>query len=706
MQKQGKPIFEGAESRSAEEAILLSLEAYTNETRHLHLRGALGAARTAQVDGQEYLIVPVVALMDGVIHAVNASTPERVTTATLAKAAASWNGRPLVLGHPMKNGRQCSANEPDIRSTHHFGMIFNSRMQGSKLCMDAYVDPVRAEKIGGADFVKKLRAGEQIEVSVGAYVQTRPEDGVYNGKPYKGTWLETHGDHLAFLPGGKGACSIEMGCGAHRAAQMHLVTAEEFKILGGPGSGNKGHAGRPGQVGGSASGGSGSGGGGGTPKGGLDSSKMFGGNPNQAADYKREMETQKAFESTDEALSATAKAQKNPSLESHRAAAIEHNKAAGAHQEAGRLHGYDTAEGEKAQLLAEIHSEAEWAHEIASGDPDYQDETSEHSIDELVADLKDSAAKSPHELSKVINVGGHASPSSGSKFTGTYLPEDAGKDDSVDPPPGGPWYLPGGKKPVVGKDYLPGSIMDKQAKRAKKKLKGASSRDCSVCDGTGQIKNEKKQEDCPSCGGAGKITAAEDNDGSAVMEDQIMKKVDAIKALTACPCSGFVPADAKELEAFSEERLTAMAEFAIAKKKTDDEVAVEKEEAAKKFKAAEDTIAELKAVSEKAPTEDEYLAKAPESIRTLVAEKKAQDVKIKTDLVAQLKVAAAGAYTEAELNEKSISELMKLATMAKVDYSGRSVPRAAADGSTTSTYTPPDPYAAGIKALQGKSAVN
>jgi len=248
--------------------------------------------------------------------------------------------------------------------------------------------------------------------------------------------------------------------------------------------------------------------------------------------------------------------------------------------------------------------------------------------------------------------------------------------------------------------------MDKQAKRAKKKLKGASSRDCSVCDGTGQIKNEKKQEDCPSCGGAGKITAAEDNDGSAVMEDQIMKKVDAIKALTACPCSGFVPADAKELEAFSEERLTAMAEFAIAKKKTDDEVAVEKEEAAKKFKAAEDTIAELKAVSEKAPTEDEYLAKAPESIRTLVAEKKAQDVKIKTDLVAQLKVAAAGAYTEAELNEKSISELMKLATMAKVDYSGRSVPRAAADGSTTSTYTPPDPYAAGIKALQGKSAVN
>jgi hypothetical protein len=395
------------------------------------------------------------------------------------------------------------------------------------------------------------------------------------------------------------------------------------------------------------------------------------------------------------------------------------------------------------------HDDLQQLHREAAGDPDYQDLVleSDNDLEGAIAAMKDVSspeaainwaaeddkwdkyerenlpdlaakidaendpiakweANHPGQKWEPGKMGGQpdAGPKS-SKFTGTYLPEDAGKDDSVDPPPGGPWYLPGGQKPKVGKDYLPGSIMDKQAKRAKKKLKGASSRDCSVCDGTGQIKNEKKQEDCPSCEGSGKIVAAETHDdGDAVKETPIMKKVDAIKALTACPCSGFLPADAKELEAFSEERLTAMAEIAIAKKKTDDEVAAEKAESAKKFKAAEDTIAELKAAAEKAPTEDEYLAKAPESIRTLVAEKKAQDIKIKTDLVAQLKVAAAGAYTEAELNEKSIVELTKLATMAKVDYSGRSVPRAAADGS--SSYAPPDPYAAGIKALQGKSAVN
>ncbi|MFI5222677.1 MAG: zinc finger-like domain-containing protein, partial [Nitrospirales bacterium] len=367
------------------------------------------------------------------------------------------------------------------------------------------------------------------------------------------------------------------------------------------------------------------------------------------------------------ALEATTKAQKSGSKEDHQAAALAHNEAAGVYEEMSRLHGYDTAEGEKAQLLSEIHASAEWAHEYASGNPDIEDKP-EQSIDELVDSLHSTTALSSQDVSKKVNVGGKASKSSGKMTTSKKMSEK------------------------------------EKAWHKQNALKGASSRDCSVCGGTGQIKNEQKQEDCPSCGGAGKITTAEDNDGSAVMEDQIMKKVDAIKALTSCPCSGFVAADAKELEAFSEERLSALATFVVKKKKTDDEVEAEKEAAAKKLKDAEATITELKAAAAKTPTEEEYLAKAPDSIRTLVADKKAQDTKVKTDLVAQLKTAAAGAYTETELNEKSIGELMKLAQMVKIptaDYSGRSLPIRAA--SEASTYTPPDPYAKGITALQSKT---
>ena len=787
-----------------------------DETRHLHLRGALGTVRTEKIDEQEFLIVPVVALMDGVIHAVNASNPERVTTETLSKAAASWNGRPLVLGHPTKNGRQCSANEPSIKSSHHFGMIFNSRMVGPKLLMDAYVDPVRAEKIGGKQFVQDLRDGKPIEVSVGAYVQTRPEEGTHNGRAYKATWLETHGDHLAFLPGGKGACSIDMGCGAHRAAQMYLVTAEEFKILGGPGSGrypkgsgeagggggafvkpvpvqairsdgnhpvkkfgevssfeeaealvnemeekgtwpegydavvepgdgsrhmftdqwddisdedppsrgpwylpggrkpkvgvdylpgsimdqqakrakkklkgaasrtlggpgsgNHGHAGRPGAVGGSASGGSGGGSGGSGSRGRYK-------DPDGSKDA-----------TTTEAMTATEKAMKSGSAEDHAAAAAAHGKARSLYPSAG-YSVVGTYESTKDDVMFGAHDDLQQLHMQAAGDPDFQDLTLESE-----ADLEAAVANITEYRSEVYGETFADEDEKWEKYETENLTPTApiGPDDPI-----AKW-----EANHPGQKWKPGQMggQPDAGPKKTKKLKGASSRDCSVCGGTGQIKNEQKQEDCPSCEGSGKITTAETNDGAAVKGVQ-MKKVDAIKALTACPCSGFVPADAKELEAFSEERLTAMAEAATARKKTEDDAAAIKaaqDKTVADLKAAETTIAELKAAAEKAPTEEEYLAKAPESIRTLVAEKKTQDAKVKTDLVTQLKVAAAGVYTEEELNAKPIQELMKLAQMAKVDYSGRSIPIVRAAGET-STYAPPDPYAAGIKALQGKSAAN
>lgn len=581
------------------------------EVRQLHLCGALGAARVEQYQGREHLIVPVVALMDGVIHAVNASTPERVTAATLSKAAQSWNGRPLVLGHPTKNGRQCSANEPSIEASHRFGTIFNSRMAGQKLLMDAYVDTVAAERLGGTEFVQSLREGRQCEVSVGAFVTTDDVAGTYNGKPYKATWLETIGDHLAFLPGGRGACSIEMGCGAHRAA-MHLVTAEglemleekrslkerilalfsssetlqdfeqaledeQLETLGGAGSGNYGHAGRKGQVGGS--GGKGGGGGGGVRK------------EYQDAMDEVDRKGREKGESYDDAIDR---------------------------QKKSETHGYVP----HGKLL-------QWAKGLDANE-----------ADKVKADIvRLFPEKSPSQVNEML---GDIEQGATWKFT----------------------------KPTVGK-----------------KIRGAASKDCSVCGGTGQVQNEKqKQEDCPSCEGSGKITTAE-----AVQEVQ-MKKVDAIKALTACPCSGFTVADAKELEGFTEERLTIMAE-ASAKRAAD-------------LKAAQDSVVTLKAAAEKQPTEEEYLAKAPASIRTLVEDKKKADAAEKATIVAALKTASS-VLSEEQLNAKTLDELKILAQFAKietpvVDYSGRGIPvqRAAA---SFDDYTPPDPYEAGIKALQGKT---
>lgn len=209
------------------DAIFENAEEHKPEMHVLHLLGATGDVRTEVIDGREHLVVPVVALMEGVIHAVNADTPEFVPWETIERMAASFNGKPVTLGHPVSNGRQCSASVPGIVDSHGIGKIRNSHAvkEGKKLLMETLLDKQRTAQLH-PEMYQRLLAGEHEEVSVGAFVVTDEVAGNYSGKQYKATWLAGSGDHLAFLPGKRGACSIAMGCGAHRAAM--LVTAEEF----------------------------------------------------------------------------------------------------------------------------------------------------------------------------------------------------------------------------------------------------------------------------------------------------------------------------------------------------------------------------------------------------------------------------------------------------------------------------------------------
>lgn len=219
LQNAGEPVFEAAEETEEEVRTLES-----GEARTLHLLGATGAVRREELAGKKYLVVPVVALMEGVIHAVNADTPEFVSGEVLRRAASSWIGKPVTLGHPAKAGKQCSASDAVIRKDSGIGVIWKSEYleDGKKLYQEAWVEEEKAKKLHPALY-ESLSAGGREEVSVGAMVVTNAVGGDYRGKKYKGAWLETSGDHLAFLPGGRGACSCEMGCGTHRAA-AHRVT--------------------------------------------------------------------------------------------------------------------------------------------------------------------------------------------------------------------------------------------------------------------------------------------------------------------------------------------------------------------------------------------------------------------------------------------------------------------------------------------------
>lgn len=202
----------------------------TYSPRHFHLIGATsGEIRTAKYQGREHVVVPVVALMEGVIFPVNADTPELVLAQQFSIAPQGWNGRPIFPNHPVENGTQISGNSPKVLESQAIGTIFNARVRNKRLLMDAYIDTNQSSELG-KKVLARARRGEMIEVSVGAFVRTSAEKGSFNGKAYKGVWQDIVPDHLAMLPEGTlGACSIAMGCGSHRAAQaapLHLVTAE------------------------------------------------------------------------------------------------------------------------------------------------------------------------------------------------------------------------------------------------------------------------------------------------------------------------------------------------------------------------------------------------------------------------------------------------------------------------------------------------
>lgn len=213
--------------------------------------GTVGKPKKDVFEGREHVVLPVVALVEGVIHASNAPDPEFVAASEFEKTALSWNGRPVVYDHPTnKAGEKVSANDPKVLAKHRIGTIFNARVEKGKLLMDAWIDPVLAKERGAEELLNRAAAGETLEVSVGTFVDTFSKKGTHNGRAYSSVWSGITSDHLALLPKGiEGACSVKMGCGTRAAAAasddlLPLFLSRLLRSLGGPGSGwfrSKGH---------------------------------------------------------------------------------------------------------------------------------------------------------------------------------------------------------------------------------------------------------------------------------------------------------------------------------------------------------------------------------------------------------------------------------------------------------------------------------
>lgn len=169
-------------------------------------------ARHASLEGRAYLVVPVVPIVAGVLNGYLVPAEE------IAAFVDAWNGIPLPVSHPVNDyGDYISANAPAILE-QSIGRFFHARMDGPRLTGELWIDIAKCHRLGGdaAECLRRLEAGEPLEVSTAFYPETVEQAGSYNGIRYEGIHRHLRPDHLALLPHGVGACSWQDGCGAPR----------------------------------------------------------------------------------------------------------------------------------------------------------------------------------------------------------------------------------------------------------------------------------------------------------------------------------------------------------------------------------------------------------------------------------------------------------------------------------------------------------
>lgn len=184
------------------------------------------------MNGRDYLVVPVVALVEGVRHASGAENPELVLASSFGRYPETWNGRPVVVDHPVDGeGRGMSASDVEVLEQSYLGKLLNTKVEDGKLKVEAWLDLVAidaSESDKVIDMWTRLQGGEVVEVSVGAIVTVKSAEGEYDGKSYSGVWDTVIPDHLAFLGGEQiGACSVADGCGTYRIQSSGRIQLSE-----------------------------------------------------------------------------------------------------------------------------------------------------------------------------------------------------------------------------------------------------------------------------------------------------------------------------------------------------------------------------------------------------------------------------------------------------------------------------------------------
>jgi len=157
-----------------------------------------------------HLVVPVTMMVEGVHNGSQGPLLHEITE--LGKFPESWNGIPVVIYHPQRDGSPVSANSPDIIDKELVGRVYNTNVDDNKLKAEVWLDEDRLNSIS-ENTLEAVNDLKEVEISLGMFTENEMENGEYEGEEYIGVAHNHRPDHLAILPDQIGACSLKDGCG-------------------------------------------------------------------------------------------------------------------------------------------------------------------------------------------------------------------------------------------------------------------------------------------------------------------------------------------------------------------------------------------------------------------------------------------------------------------------------------------------------------
>jgi len=167
-----------------------------------------------QLEGRDHFVVPVVMIVEGVLHGSNG--PIFYPSQVLSESVPLWNGKPVVVYHPsMQDGGV--AGNPEVFNKQKIGTIFDAAISQNRLIANAWIDAERVRWIDPRVY-DTIQSGTKMEVSTGVfcYYDEEADPNTFKGKPFDRVASGILPDHLAILPDLIGACSIADGAGLCR----------------------------------------------------------------------------------------------------------------------------------------------------------------------------------------------------------------------------------------------------------------------------------------------------------------------------------------------------------------------------------------------------------------------------------------------------------------------------------------------------------